>query len=193
MEQTSTLEYLIGESALSESGPLTEKIYIVLMDTKTAFSKVARLISGDRYNHASLCFSEKLDEFFTFDLGANTILRETRNMLDAGARFIVYSLQLTAEAKRKIESEVRRIFENSASFSYSKLSLAMAAFNKLVGREIFEDDVDGTEFICSTFVTEVLRGVGIDLFDKGKIVVPSDFMKNKKLRFERRGTIGRLV
>lgn len=44
-------------------------IYILLTDTKTQFSKVSRLITGDPYNHVSLMLTDNFDDpIYTYAL-----------------------------------------------------------------------------------------------------------------------------
>ena len=43
-----------------------KKIYIILTQSGTLFSKTIRFFTGKPYNHASIGLNESLDEFYSF-------------------------------------------------------------------------------------------------------------------------------
>jgi hypothetical protein len=165
------------------------KIYIILTNTKTAFSKVASLITRQNYNHISLSFDRDLKELFTFDLGENSIMVETIDKFDPLAEFIIYSIDVTMEALHRIRERISYMIKNSRSFVYSRLTLLKATINQLTGVKIFEhDETLRNEYICSTFVAEILRIANVKLFRDDRIPAPHDFKGNRALKYEFRGT-----
>lgn len=185
------VRYLTEDSISLEDavGAAKAKVYIVLTNTKTAFSKVASFITRQNYNHISLSFDRDLKELFTFDLGENTIMVETIDKFDPLAEFIVYSIDVTMEALRRIREHIEHIMRNSRSFVYSRLTLLKATINQLLGVKVFEhDETLRNEYICSTFVAELLRTANIKLFRDDRIPAPHDFKGNKALKYEFRGT-----
>ena len=185
------LRYLTEDTIFLEDATdaARAKIYVVLTNTKTAFSKVAAIITRQNYNHISLSFDRDLKELFTFDLGVNSIMVETMDKFDPLAEFIVYSIDVTLEALRRIREHIDHIMRNSRSFVYSRLTLLKATINQLTGLRIFEHDESlRNEYICSTFVAELLRTANIRLFRDDRIPAPHDFKGNRALKYEYRGT-----
>ncbi len=184
IEENIKMEILDENETILESSPLT-KIYIVLSDTKTTFSKLASFITNRRYNHISISFEKTLSTLYSFDLKFNTIVEEFLNLFEQTTDFLVYSIEVTQEIKNRIEEKVLKMVNNAKLFSYSKLSLLKIAINKVLKTNYFTQDSDSeNEFICSTFISHLFESANIQIFKKGKIAAPSDYKQNKILRFE---------
>ena len=70
------------------------------------------------------------------------------------------------------------------------MTLLKAGINRIMDSDIFQHDPDlKNEFICSTFVAEMLSMANIRLFKNGFIPAPSDFKSHRKLRYEFRGNL----
>ena len=172
----------------------TEKIYVIITDTKTAFSSVASMITGQNYNHVSIGFDRDLKEMFSFDMKNNTIVKETPELFDRAAKFIMYSINVTREAKDRILARIRYIFEHRSSFAYSKLTLLRVTMNRLFNTKVFSKDEDAEkEYICSTFVSEVFSFANVNLFKRGFIPSPDDYKRNRFLKYEFRGSLKNFI
>jgi hypothetical protein len=167
-------------------------IYILLTDTKTQFSKVSKLITGDPYNHVSLMLTDSFDDpIYTYALnnGISSLkggfMVEDRSNL-YGSFYSLYELKVTDAAYRQIKERVEYLAANPNQTRYNHLGL----FNAIFRKNIFSSE-DGKISICSEFVVEVLRFGGIELL-KGKLgstIRPYDLVRSKLLKFVRRGKI----
>lgn len=165
------------------------KIYVVLSNTKTHFSKIAAAITGQSYNHISIAFDRTLEQLYTFDIGANTIEVEALSKFDELAELIVYSVEVTREAANRVRERIEHILRNSSAYLYSRMTLLKTVVNQIVGRVIFPEDRNlRDEYICSTFVAEMLRIANVELFKDGRIPAPHDFKGHRVLKYEYRGT-----
>ena len=166
------------------------KIYILTTDTKTWFSNITGRITDQTYNHISISFDEKLHELYSFDFAKNMIEKENKDSFDKNTDFILYYIEVTEESYNKMKAFVDRIYSNKSKFFYSKVTLAKGAFNRIIGREMFSLTPDEkNEFICSTFVSEVLKNGGVKVFEDGYIPSPGDFVGHKLLKFVYRGKL----
>lgn len=167
-------------------------IYILLTDTKTQFSKISRLITGDPYNHVSLMLTDSFDDpiyTYALDNGISSIkggfMVEDRNDL-YGSLYSLYELKVTPATYKQIKERVEYLAANPDQTRYNHLGLFNAVFRK----NLFATD-SGRASICSEFVVEVLRFGGVELI-KGKsasTIRPYDLVKSKLLKFVRRGKI----
>lgn len=167
-------------------------IYILLTDTKTQFSKVSKLVTGDPYNHVSLMLTDDFDDpIYTYALnnGISSVrggfmVEDRANLY--GSSYSLYALKVTAQAYNQIKERVEYLVANPDQTRYNHLGL----FNAIFRKNIFTS-ADGQASICSEFVVEVLRFAGISLF-KGKAsstIRPYDLIRSKLLRFVKRGKI----
>mgnify|MGYP001244010296 CR=1 FL=1 len=176
--------------ALAEEGGGGEKLYVLLTDTNTRFSQLAKKITKNPYNHASLSFDADLENIYTYHLrGGEGTLRGglKKESLDVlrGSRYSLYELSVTSDAYEKVMSKVKEMESSLEKTGYYHLGLINAIFNK----RIFESEV-GMRMFCSQFIVEVLKAADIELFKNrhSSTVRPYDFVKSKLLRFVRRGT-----
>lgn len=167
------------------------KVYVLLTDTKTRFSKISRFITGDPYNHVSLMLVDDFDSgIYTFSLSSNNGLKggfvvEGREMLK-GSNYSLYSLGVSKTAYETIKQKVEGYVANAEKTTYNHLGL----FNALFKKDFF-NNTDAEASICSEFVVEVLKFSGITLFkDKSSTTIrPYELVKSKLLKFVRRGVI----
>lgn len=176
--------------SLAEGHGHSYPIYVLLTDTKTGFSKISRLVTGDPYNHVSLTFDEEFSEIYTYALVNNNGLKgglklEDREVL-RGSRYSLYRIDATKEAYEIVREKVREIERTPQLTRYNHLGLINAIFKK----DIFKSE-DTMKMICSEFVLSILNAAGIQLFKKKKYssLRPYDFVKSKLLKFVRRGVI----
>lgn len=167
-------------------------IYILLTDTKTQFSKVSRLITGDPYNHVSLMLTDNFDDpIYTYALnnGISSVkggfMVEDKSDL-YGSLYSLYELKVTEKAYQQIKERVEFLANNPNQTRYNHLGL----FNAIFRKNIFSSN-DGQILICSEFVVEVLRFGGVELLrDRlASTIRPYDLVRSKLLKFVRRGKI----
>jgi len=193
-----SLEDLLYEDLLTEIGvslesistvDTTKSVYILLTDTKTTFSKVSKMITGDPYNHISIMLNYDFDNIFTFSIrnGLNKsggFLREDRQDL-RGSRYSLYKMSVTDDVYLSIRNRIDNYFKNVNETTYNHFGI----INAVLKQGVFKDE--DKSMICSQFVATVLRESGIELFKNRPLstVRPYEFVKSKLLKFVERGTI----
>lgn len=167
------MDGVISLEGVSSAPTEVRQIYIVLTDTKTTFSKIAKLFTWDDYNHASISLSDKLTTMYTFALGSNGggFKIEKRHTL-AGADYKLYSVSVTEESYRKIRNTINHYRNKDTKYSHKSL------INTIMRLSLFNSH-DKYEMICSQFVlfTLMLGEVeGVDKYiEKLSKVKPNDF------------------
>ena len=164
-------------------------VYVLLTDTKTLFSKVAKHITGDPYNHVSLMLDYDFDNMYTFNIknGLNRsggFMREDRLDLK-GSRYSLYRVAVDTDTHARIKTRVADYLRDVRTTTYNHLGI----INAIAGRGVFKDS--DKSMICSQFVASLLDEVGVSLFkDRAfSTLRPYEFVRSKLLKFVERGTI----
>lgn len=165
-------------------------IYILLTDTKSLFSKTARALTGDPYNHVSVALDDTLSVAYSYSItnGLNKsggFMREDLKKEMAGSRYSLYRIAVTPEMHLKLSNRLNNYFQKVTETSYNYLGLV----NAFARKGIFKD-ADG-EMICSQFAAAVLNEIGVNFFKNKPFstVRPYDFVRTRLMEFVRRGTI----
>lgn len=165
------------------------KVYVLLTDTGTTFSKISKAITGDPYNHVSIMFDYDFDHIYTFSMSnglkrGGGFMKEDRKDLN-GARYSLYSMDVTPDIYDKMRRRVDNYFQNISQTTYNHFGLINAILNK----GIFKDE-DGV-MICSQFVASIIEESGVKLFKDRLLstIRPYEFVKSKLLKYVERGTI----
>lgn len=184
----------LTEEAISLEGLKNEEgrgrdLFILLTDTGTVFSKVAKVVTKQPYNHVSLAFDESLETLWTYCITNRNGLQgglETETLKDlSGSRFSLYAITVTEEIYQSVKDKVETMAKDIPGTGYNHLGLLNAIFQ----REIFNNESTSRLF-CSQFVVEILKTSGVELFKKkSSLIRPYDFAKSKLMRFVRRGTL----
>ena len=182
----------LTEAALSLEANMSnddqKRLYVLLTDTGTRFSRISKLVTGDPYNHVSVSFDDTLETIYTYALrnanGFKGGLKKENLEVLKGSRYSLYELPVTTDIYGQVVSKVKEMEEDLVGTGYNHLALINAIFKK----EIFESEM-GAKMICSQFVVEILKQSGVELFKNraSSTVRPYDFVRSKLLRFVRRG------
>lgn len=185
--QTEGMTRLIDAQSTSSTA---NKVYIVLTDTGTGFSKLSKFLTRHPYNHVSISFTETFEEVYTFALTNSNGKKggfklEDRSILK-GSRFTLYSIKLDAKSFAVISAQIEEYRNSIAETSYNHLAL----FNSILEKDLF-DTSDPSKMICSQFVIDLFKSVGIDLLPRSTTtaVKPYEIIRSKFLKFEKRGTV----
>ena len=145
-------------------------LYIVISRTGSAASNMIAIVTGKKYNHASISFDRDLKTIVSYNSGNNVyppglnpeMLADLRKKNDAS--IMVYSLKCTAEQKERVLQRVREI--NDSGSAYNVLGLWT--------KRSYRQNI----MFCSQFVYQMLKLEGLAYFDKeGGDVEPSDFIE----------------
>ncbi|MGA9286997.1 MAG: hypothetical protein WBV93_01500 [Anaerobacillus sp.] len=163
---------------------MTNKIYILLSDTGTLFTKSIKKYTKAPYNHASLAFDKKLNDMYSFGR------KNPRNPFNGGfvkedvltgtyrkypkTTCVIYELSVTDRDVHKMKRLLEIFIKNKQRMMYNLLGVLGVSMNEPIEFSI--------SYFCSQFVAEVLHRSGIDLWDKlPALVTPEDFRKSDRL------------
>ncbi|GHV09002.1 hypothetical protein FACS1894217_12400 [Clostridia bacterium] len=161
-------------------------IYITLLQSKTLVSRGLKLLSGDKYNHASISFDESLDVLYSF-------ARKTRyNIFNAGfieerldrgiwkdfsrCGFCVLDIEVTDEEFAAVRDELEVFLARRDVYRYNILGLT--AF--LTGIPIVRPN---NYYFCSQFVSHLLNRTN-RWREPEHWTKPMDFMRFGRVKFE---------
>lgn len=163
-----------------------KKVYLLLTDTGTVFTRMVKLYTKKPYNHASIVFDEDLKEVYSFGRKrprnpfiGGFVTEDVRQGLFKNARCAIYSFDATDEQILKMKYFIKKIEMEKHLYRYNLLGIITFIINKPYQRK--------NAFFCSEFVAKVLNEGEIIHFHKPiSLVSPHDLqsMKNIELEFE---------
>lgn len=163
-----------------------KKVYILLTDTGTLFTKLIKLYTKRPFNHASLSFDPELLEVYSFGrkkvenpFHGGFVKEDVRIDLFKRADCAIYSFTVPEDELKKMESYVKNMEEHKELYGYNFLGLFGFLLNKPIKRK--------NVFFCSQFVASVLKECDSLKFEKPtSLIAPSDFQNvtNFKLVYE---------
>jgi hypothetical protein len=167
-------------------------VFVLLTDTKTHFSKISRVITGDPYNHVSIAFDKELSKIYTYALKTDLngskggFKEETLDIFPEGARYTMYVIYVNDKTLKKLKDTVKYYKNNASDTSYFHGAL----INSILNKEIFTTD-DENKMICSQFIYMIFEKAGIKLLNNriASTIQPYQLIKSKLLTFYKRGHI----
>jgi hypothetical protein len=155
-----------------------KKIYLLLTDTGTAFTRLIKSYTKKPYNHASISFDVDLNEVYSF--GRKTpknpfiggfVREDIESVLFRQADCAIYSLNVTDEDLQKMKQFIQLIAANKELYRYNLIGLFGVIVKKPIKRK--------NAFFCSQFVASVLKESNTINFDKDVCLVqPSDLLSS---------------
>lgn len=122
---------------------MTEKrVYILLTDTGTVFTKLIKLYTKKPYNHASISFDSELSEVYSF--GRKTarnpfiggfVKEDIRKGLFKQADCAIYSFTVSEVQMQKINRYIKEIEAQKENYRYNFLGLFGFLLNKPIKRK----------------------------------------------------------
>lgn len=169
---------------------MTEKrVYILLTDTGTVFTKLIKLYTKKPYNHASISFDSELSEVYSF--GRKTannpfvggfVKEDIRKGLFKQADCAIYSFTVSEVQMQKISRYIKEIEAQKENYRYNFLGLFGFILNKPIKRN--------KAFFCSQFVASVLKECNIIDFEKSpSLIAPNDLQKRTEFQFVYEGKL----
>lgn len=166
-----------------------KKIYILLTDTGTLFTKLIKLFTKKPYNHASISFDCELSEVYSF--GRKTaknpfiggfVKEDVKRGLFKQADCIIYSYTVTEVEKKKMRNCINEIEKQKGEYRYNFIGLFGVMFNKPMRRK--------KAFFCSQFVASVLKECDSIYFEKPlSLISPDDLQQLSTLHFVYEGKL----
>lgn len=134
---------------------MERKVFLVLSDTETLFTRIIKLYTKKRYNHASLSFDPKLCEMYSFGRKkpknpfiGGFVKESSETGLLKQAQCVIYSRSITETQYQKMMDFIHSIEKQQDKYRYNFLGLLAIPFNKTLYRE--------RAYFCSQFVAAVL-------------------------------------
>ncbi|SDZ10567.1 hypothetical protein SAMN05421736_10697 [Evansella caseinilytica] len=163
------------------------KIFILLTDTGTLFTRMIKLYTKKPYNHASISLDPYLLEVYSF--GRKTarnpfiggfVKENIRTGFFRQARCAVYSCTVTTPQLQKIKAFIKKIEAQKHLYRYNLLGLFAVTLNKQIDRS--------NAFFCSQFIATVLQECELVDFSKPlSHVTPHDLITNGCFQLVYRG------
>lgn len=151
-----------------------KKIYILLTDTGTLFTRLIKIFTKKPYNHASISFDAELSEVYSFGrkkvnnpFDGGFVKEDVEEGLFKNANCIIYSLSVTDEQLKKMKAYVTKMDKQKEDFRYNFIGLFGFIINKPIKRK--------KAFFCSQFVASVLKNSNVVDFRKPiSLIAPND-------------------
>ncbi len=168
---------------------INKKIYLLLTDTGTLFTKLIKLFTKKRYNHASIALDAELLNVYSFGrkkvhnpVQGGFVKEDVEQRFFQHADCAIYSLPVTESQLEQMKRFIRNIEEEEKNYRYHFLGLFGFILNKPITRE--------KAFFCSQFVATVLMECDIMEFEKPlSLVAPFDLLEDAAWRLEYEGKL----
>lgn len=133
-----------------------KKIYLLLTDTGTLFTRLIKVYTKKPYNHASIAFDEELSTVYSFGrknprnpLIGGFVCEDIYSRLFMQADCAIYSLSVREEQFYKLKSCIQEIAAQKERYHYNLLGIFGVMLNKPIKRK--------NAFFCSQFVASILK------------------------------------
>lgn len=157
-----------------------KKLYIVISQTGTAFSRILRFITGEEYNHASISLEDDLSLMYSFgrvnpyNPFFGGFVTESPNFGTfkrfSNTKVIVLSIDISDKTYYDMADRLKDMYERKDEYSYNYLGVYLAAFK--IHRK------KKNCYYCSEFVRDFLQNYSINgSLTLNGIVHPMDFLK----------------
>lgn len=166
-----------------------KKVYILLTDTGTLFTKLIKLFTKKPYNHASISFNSELSEVYSF--GRKTarnpfiggfVKEDVKKGLFRQAECVIYSISVSEGEIQKMRQFINKIETQKEQYCYNFIGLFGVLFNKPVKRK--------KAFFCSQFVASILKECDIIEYEKPpSLIAPNDLQNISKFQFVYEGKL----
>jgi hypothetical protein len=164
-----------------------KKIFILLTDTETIFTRLIKSYTKKPYNHASIAFDAELMEVYSFGRKSaknpfigGFVREDIDSVIFRQADCALYSLNITAAEFQKMYQYIQEIASEKEKYRYNFIGLFGVLFQKPIKRK--------NAFFCSQFVASVLKESKVIDFEDEELslVKPSDLthLANFELVFE---------
>jgi len=160
-----------------EAMDLSEKIYIIVVQTGTNISKMIKFFTGKPYNHVSVSGDIELSKMYSFCRTYRYIpLPATFNEEIIGKGTLglysnipceIYEIPVSHEQKKHFERLIQNFYIFRNNYSYNILGLIAIYFNISWKRK--------SHFLCSQFVAHIFSEIGISLQKEPCLYTPDDF------------------
>ncbi len=157
----------------------TKQIYIVISQTGTVLSRILKLITGARYNHASISLSPTLRKMYSFgrlhpyNPFWGGFVTESPNCGTfkrfSNTTIAVLAVDISTENYENLRLNIEHMLKEKRKYRYNYLGLYLAALHIIYTKR--------NRYYCSEFVREILKKYEIKGADGlNSIVQPIHFL-----------------
>lgn len=166
-----------------------KKVYVLLTNTGTLFTKTIKLYTRKQYNHASIAFDENLKDVYSFGRKrprnpfiGGFVRENIKEGLFKNATCAVYCLTINETEYNRMQGYIKQIEANKEKYRYNFIGLFAVILNKQLKRD--------NAFFCSQFVASVLKQSGsIDFNIPLSLVTPHDLQVADNLELVYQGKL----
>jgi len=166
-----------------------KRVYLLLTDTGTRLTRLIRLYTGDRYNHASVAFDPGLKEMYSFGrkkphnpLIGGFVRENAEGPLFARAECALYICDIGSDAYFRMRNIIREMEREQHRYKYNLLGLFSLMFNIGLERD--------RAYFCSQFVASLFAQCGCPLSIKPPgLTTPGGLAFSPRLRLVYQGPL----
>ncbi|MFB6466932.1 hypothetical protein ACE38V_08915 [Cytobacillus sp. Hz8] len=169
---------------------MKRKVYILLTDTGTLFTKMIKLYTRKPLNHASIALDAELQEVYSFGRKKQKnpfiggfIKEDTRGGLFEKAKCAIYCCTITEKQYEAINCIIQEMNQHKQLYRYNLLGLLAIMLNLEIERK--------NAYFCSQFVATLLEESGVELRQDKPIslVTPNDLQESPNLELVYEGSL----
>lgn len=156
----------------------TKRIYIVLSDTGSMFTRAIRLYTRQTYNHTSLSLGDSFEKMYSFGRRKPTnpfiggFINEHETHIYEyfeDTSCVVMKLDVSDDAYQRIEAKISQFDQDKELLRYNLFGFVGFLVHLPIKRR--------NAYFCSQFVHEILKESGVEIFEKpSELALPSDFL-----------------
>lgn len=170
-----------------------QKVYLLLTDTGTIFTRLIKRCTKKPYNHASISFVAELEEVYSFGrkMPHNPFIGGFVRENLSGSLFIqansaLFSLTVSETDIVKMKHYIKSIEAEKESYRYNLIGLFGVLFNKPIKRK--------RAFFCSQFTANVLNQCHQITFEKDlALITPYDLTTIEGMTMEYEGKLRQYI
>ncbi|QVY63762.1 hypothetical protein J1899_12895 [Cytobacillus gottheilii] len=172
---------------------MERKIYLILTDTGTIFTRLIKMYTRKPYNHASLSFDSHFLQVYSFGrkrqrnpfIGGFVKESVSKGLLQ-NASCAIYSCHVTEEQYQKMQEFISKIEMEKHRYRYNLLGVFALPFQKKINRS--------HAFFCSQFVSTVLsEGNVVNLNKPACFVTPHDLQHSNPFQLVFQGRMSDFI
>lgn len=136
-------------------GKMGKKVYIILSNTGTLFSKAIGLYTRKELNHTSIAFDEELNEMYSFGrksshnpFNGGFVRENPVEGLYQKATCAIYECEVTASEYMRMKNKITQMEQHKQMYKYNLIGLVLVAMNIEMERK--------HAFFCSQFVATII-------------------------------------
>lgn len=169
-----------------------KKIYIMLSDTGSLFTRSIKLFTRKPYNHSSIAFESDLKTLYSFGRKNphNPFFGGfVEEKIESGTfkKFhntscLVLSVEIPMESYLQLQKVVQEFVDNKDNYHYNLIGMVSAFINRPMPRE--------NKYFCSSFVAESMQKSDLNFIEQSPYLTrPDDFMNIENAVIEYEGLL----